>query len=155
MIAATPLIEVFFAYSHKDEDLRDKLETHLALLKRQGVIAGWYDRRIGAGQEWAGVISEQLEAARIVLLCISADFLASDYCYEIEMKRAMERHEAGQARVIPVILRPCDWHGAPFGKLQVLPKDGKPVITWAIQDEALLDVAKGIRAAAEAMGTNP
>jgi len=76
---------------------------------------------------------------------ISADFVASDYCYEKEMKRAMERHEKGEARVVLVILRSCDWHSTPFGKLQGLPKDGKAVTSWGNRDEAWNDVARGIR----------
>jgi hypothetical protein len=142
-------IEVFFSYSHKDEELRDELEKHLSILKRQGVITGWHDRRIGAGREWAGEIDTHLNTADVILLLISSDFLASDYCYDVEMKRAMERHEAGEARVIPVILRPVDWKGAPFGKLQALPTDAKPVTEWPNRDGAFLNVAQGIRAAVE------
>jgi hypothetical protein len=141
---------LFFSYSHKDEALRDKLEVHLAMLKRQGVIETWHDRRIAAGDEFAGRIGEELERADIILLLVSPDFLASDYCYDIEMARAMERHEAREARVIPVVLRPCDWHGAPFGKLTAAPKDGKPVSTWPDLDEAFLDIVKAIKTAAGA-----
>jgi hypothetical protein len=136
---------LFYSYSHKDEALRDELETHLSLLRRQGVISGWHDRRIGAGSEWAGQIAHQLEAADVILLLVSADFLASDYCYDVEMKRALERHGAGTARVIPVILRPCDWQSAPLGRLQALPRDAKPVTSWKDRDEAFTDVARGIR----------
>jgi len=140
-------IEVFFSYAHEDEDLRDELEKHLSILKWQGVITGWHDRRIGAGREWEGEIDKHLNTAHIILLLISADFLASDYCYDVEMKRAMKRHEAGEARVIPVILRPVDWKGAPFVKLQALPRDAKAVTEWPNRDKALLDVVRGIRAA--------
>jgi hypothetical protein len=106
------------------------LEVHLKLLKRQDIIQDWHDRDISAGTEWARQISTQLETADIILLLISPDFIASDYCWDIELKRAMERHEAGEARVIPIILRQTDWAGAPFGKLQALPKDAKPVTLW-------------------------
>jgi hypothetical protein len=142
-------IEVFFSYAHEDEDLRDELEKHLSILKRQGVITGWHDRRIGAGREWEGEIDAHLNAAQVILLLVSADFVASDYCWDIELKWAMERHEDGEARVIPVILRPVDWEGAPFGKLEALPTDAKPVTIWPNQDEAFLDIAQGIRAAVE------
>ena len=151
----TKPIELFYSYSHKDEKLREKLETHLALLKRQGVIAGWHDRKIGAGQEWANQVDKHLNSAQIILLLVSADFLASDYCYEVELKRALERHDAREARVIPVILRPCDWHLAPFGKLQALPRDGKPIANWSSRENAFLDVAQGIRNAAEALPQKP
>ena len=119
---------------------------HLALLRRQGVIEGWHDRMIGAGDEWAGEIDAALEAADVILLLVSPSFIASDYCYDREMRRALERHEAGQARVIPVLVRPCDWRSAPFAKLQGLPRDARPVTQWDDPDAAWLDVARGIRA---------
>ena len=148
-------IEVFFSYSHKDKSLRDKLATHLKILERQGVISGWHDRQITAGSEWAGEIDEHLNSAQVILLLISADFVASDYCYDIEMKRAMERHDSGEARVIPVILRPCSWEDAPFGKLQGLPTNACPVTDWANRDKAFKDIAEGIKAAVKAMTANP
>jgi|GEM_PF-770866 len=141
-------LELFYSYSHKDEELRDQLEEHLAMLKREGVITNWHDRRISGGKEWEGQIDEHLNSAHIILLLTSSAFLASDYCYDVEVKRAMERHQEKQARVIPVVLRACDWQSAPFGKLQALPKDGKPVKQWADQDVAFLDIANGIRLAA-------
>src|SRR5690348_2323051 len=92
-------IELFYSYSHKDEKLRDRLETHLTSLVHQGIITGWHDRRIEAGQEWEGKIDEHLNTARVILLLVSADFLASRYCYGVEVARAIERHEAGSACV--------------------------------------------------------
>src|SRR5438105_5623356 len=138
-------IEIFISYSHKDQGLRDQLETHLSLLKRQGLISSWHDRKIGAGVEWAGQIDTHLHTAQIILLLVSPDFMASDYCYDIEMTRALARHDAGEARVIPIILRPVDWRSAPFSKLQALPQDAKPITSWQDRDEAFLDVARGIR----------
>jgi hypothetical protein len=139
-------VEIFYAYAREDEDLRDELEKHLRMLEREGVITNWHDRRIDPGKEWKGEIDTHLNTARVILLLISSDFVDSDYCWDVEVKRAIERHEAGEARVIPVILRPVDWESAPFGKLQALPTDAKPVTSWANQDEAFLDVARGIRA---------
>jgi hypothetical protein len=139
---------VFFSYSHKDEGFRDRLETHLAMLKRQGVISTWHDRRLIAGDEIDSGVSRELERADIILLLVSADFLASEYCYGVEMARAMARHAAVEARVIPVILRPCDWRPAPFGKLLASPTDGLPVSKWADPDDAFLEIARAIRAAA-------
>src|SRR5215472_6110261 len=98
-------VKIFISYAHKDEALRDELEKHLSLLQRQGFITSWNDRQILPGTEWAYAISEHLNTAQIILLLISSDFLASDYCYSIEMERALERHEAGEAYVVPVILR--------------------------------------------------
>lgn len=144
---ATQAIEVFFSYAHEDEELRDELAKHLKLLERQGVITSWYDREITAGSDWAGKIDGHLETAQVILLLISADFLASDYCYDVEMKRAMERHETREAIVIPVILREVDWQGAQFGKLQALPKNAAPVTNWENRDRAFADIARGIRRA--------
>jgi hypothetical protein len=142
------MASAFFSYSHADEALRDQLERQLAILRRQGVIETWHDRRIPAGSEWDAAIDHHVETDDIILLLVSPDFLASDYCYDREMLRAMERHDAGEAIVIPVILRACDWHGAPFGKLQAVPKDGKPVTLMPDRDSALLEVAQAVRAAA-------
>lgn len=140
---------IFFSYSHEDEALRDELETHLKLLQRQGVISTWYDRKILPGSEWDHEIDHHLERAKIILLLISADFIASDYCWDNEVKRALERHELGETTVIPVLLRSCDWKGAPFGKLQGLPKNMRPITRWEDRDTAWTDVATGIRAIAE------
>src|SRR5215472_12990005 len=137
-------LEVFYSYSHHDEELRDALEKHLSILKRNGQIVGWHDRRIGAGDEWRNQIDEHVRSAHIILLLISSDFLASDYCYDIEMKLALERHQRGKAIVIPIILRPVEWHEAPFARLQALPRDGKPVTKWADRDEAFADIARNI-----------
>jgi hypothetical protein len=130
-------LQAFVSYSHKDESLRSALDAHLSGLVSQGVIELWNDRAIEAGSEWETEIQIRLEAADIVLLLVSSDFLASPYCYGREMKRAVQRHEQGLARVIPVILRPVDWHHSPFAKLQALPRDGRPITTWPNQDEAL------------------
>jgi len=140
-------IEVFYSYSHRDEAMREELERHLSILKRTGAITAWHDRKIGAGGEWDGQIATHLESARVILLLISADFLASDYCWDNELERALARHQAGTARVIPIILHPVDWEGAPFSKLQALPTDARPVSTWPNRAEAFADIAKGIRAA--------
>ncbi|MEA5449842.1 COR domain-containing protein [Leptolyngbya sp. CCNP1308] len=138
-------LRLFFSYSHKDDLLREQLETHLKLLQRQGLIQPWHDRRILPGDDWAGEIDDNLNRADIILLLVSADFIASDYCYDIEMNRAMERHEAGDARVIPIILRPVDWRGTPFNKLSWLPQNGEPVVQWEDRDAAWLNVETGIK----------
>lgn len=142
---------VFFSYSHADEVLRDQLEMHLSLLKRQGHVTAWHDRRILAGDELDPAIKENLESSDVILLLVSANFIGSDYCYSKEMERAIERHNVGEARVIPVILRPCDWHSAPFGKLMATPKDGKAITMWANSDEAFTDVVCQVRTAVEGM----
>ncbi|WP_198350313.1 TIR domain-containing protein [Burkholderia ubonensis] len=143
---------IFFSYCHKDEVLRNELEAHLALLKHEGLVDAWHDRRIVAGEEIDDAIFSKLEKADIILLLVSSDFINSAYCYSREMARAMERHSAGEARVIPVILRHCDWTRAPFGKLLAAPRDGKPVASWPDRDEALADVARQVRQAVDASG---
>jgi hypothetical protein len=137
------------SYSHKDESLRDELETHLSLLKRQKVISTWHDRKILPGDEFGSEIDENLENSDIILLLVSPYFIASDYCYDIEMKRALERHENDEARVIPIVLEHCDWKSAPFGKIKAIPKDGRPVTDYPNQHEALTEVATEIRKVVE------
>lgn len=148
-------LTLFYSYSHKDEALRDELNTHLKLLQRQGIITAWYERDILAGTDWKQEIDTHLETADIILLLVSANFLNSDYCYEIELTCALDRHEKKEARVIPIILKPCDWQSAPFGKLAALPTAHsagiKPVTLWNNQDEAFCAIAQGIRKTAEAI----
>lgn len=143
------MLKLFFVYSHRDEQLRNEVEIHLALLKRQGVISSWHDRRITAGDDVDRSIDTELENASIILLLVSASFLASDYCYEKEMQRALKKHDEGAAVVIPVILHPCDWHSSLFGRLRATPTDGKPVSMYSNIEEGLAVVAKDIRATAE------
>lgn len=155
------MIRLFFSYAHQDEALRDELEKHLAGLRHQGIIEMWHDRCIGAGEEWAAKIDGNLQTADVILLLVSADFIASRYCYDIELTEAMRRHHAEEARVIPVILRPCDWHDLPFGKLQAATKNGRPVTKFQSLDDGFLDVVQAIKVAAKAIqsrhtaGTQP
>ncbi|MDZ8080907.1 MAG: GUN4 domain-containing protein [Nostoc sp. DcaGUA01] len=144
-------LRLFFSYSHKDEALRDELAKHLTILEWQGVISSWHDRKILPGEEWDYQINDNLNTTDIILLLVSSDFLFSKYCWDVEVKKAIERHHAGEACVIPVILRSVDWNGAPFGKLQALPKNAEPVVSrnWHNADEAFTDVARGIRVVAE------
>jgi hypothetical protein len=143
------MAKIFMSYSHADEALRDQLEKQLVMLRREGVIETWHDRRIPPGDNLDRAIDAELQSADVVLLLVSPDFLASRYCFEVEMAAAMERHHAGEARVIPVILRACDWQSsaAPFRNLKAIPRDGKPIMQWADRDEAMLDVVQGIRQA--------
>jgi internalin A len=149
-MANSPL-KVFYSYAHKDEQLRNEMETHLKILEHQGLISPWHDRMIRPSDDWAGEIDVNLKIADIILLLVSADFIASKYCYSVEMKLALERHEAGEARVIPVIIRDVNWKGAPFAKLQSLPKDGKAVNTWQDRDTAWRDVSEGIERAIQSI----
>ena len=143
--------ELFYSFSTKDESLRIQLETHLAMLKREKLIREWHFQKIPPGTAFRDEIDKHLTTARIILLLVSADFLASDYCYTIEMKRAIERHKKGSAVVIPIILRECDWDKAPFADLEALPKNAKPVTSWRDKDKAFTDIAKGIRRTIESL----
>jgi hypothetical protein len=145
----TKMAKLFFSYCHVDEILRNRLEVHLAMLKHQGLIEAWHDRRILAGSDLDEAIDKNLEEADIILLLVSSDFLASTYCFTREMGRALERHRERTARVIPVILSPCDWRSSPLKSLLAVPTDGKPVTTWSNQAEALYDVTRQIRHAVE------
>ncbi len=140
-------LKLFISYAHEDEFLREELDRHLVMLRREGEILPWHDRDITAGQEWLGQVHDRLERADLILLLVSSSFLYSDYCLDVETARALERHALGEARVIPVIVRPCDWAPAPFAKLQALPKDGEAITSWKDRDQAWHDVVQGLRAA--------
>jgi TIR domain-containing protein/WD40 domain-containing protein len=149
-------VKIFFCYAHEDELYLNKLKAYLRPLQRQELIDVWYDRDISAGTDWEREISQRLNEAKIILLLVSPDFMNSDYCYSVEMKRALERHQRKEAIIIPVILRPIYWQGV-LGKLQALPTDAKPLVDryWHTLDEALYDVAEGIRKVVVQVGTKP
>ncbi len=145
-MSALPVpIEVFYSYADVDEDLCNELDKHLSQLRRDGLITTWHKRQIVAGQDWTKTLDQRLNTAAVILLLISADFVASDYCYSTEMHRALQRHEDGEACVIPVLLRPVNWQNAPFEKLKPLPSDGIPVTVWHNRDAAFADVVQGIK----------
>ncbi|GAB4568468.1 MAG: hypothetical protein Tsb0020_21950 [Haliangiales bacterium] len=143
--ARTRPLRLFYSCAHADEGRRARLEVHLTLLQRQGAIAAWHDRRVEPGSDWRADIDHHLEHADIILMLISADFMASDYCWGVESERAMARHQAGEARVVPIVLRTCDWQSAPFGTLQALPTGGLPVSRWSDEDDAWADITSAIR----------
>lgn len=142
-----------FSYSHADEDLRNELEKHLSPLKRMGRIATWHDRRIVPGEEFEGQIDHHFSVANVILLLISSDFIASDYCYQIEMTDSLLRHERGEAVVIPVILRPCAWHQLPFGKLLAATVDGKPISQFPNYDDGFVQVVNAVSRALDKLKT--
>jgi tetratricopeptide (TPR) repeat protein len=125
--AAGRPLKVFVSYSHQDDALRERLDVHLSLLKRQGVLEVWHDRRLQGGEHWEEAIDQALEEADIVLLLISPDFLASDYCYGRELTVALERDRRHEAVVVPLLLHPCDWQSAPFARCQAFPRDNQPI----------------------------
>lgn len=137
-------IKIFYSYSHGDETLLKQLQIHLTYLQRQEHIVAFYDRLIAPGTDWMATSEYELNTAHIILLLVSADYLASDLCYT-EMRRALERAQAGEVVVIPIILRHVDWGASPIGIFQPLPTDGRPVTAWENLDEAFYDIAQGIR----------
>jgi hypothetical protein len=138
-------LKIFYSYSHEDEEARLALEKHLVVLRRQRRIEDWYDRHMTAGQNIDDKIKAAIDSADIILLLISASFMASNYCYTEEMGRALRRHQRGETRIIPIVVRAVDWHDSPIGGLLALPKDGQPVKSWIHEDEAWADVVKGLR----------
>src|SRR5438270_250774 len=129
-------VKVFISYAHVDQELHKKLKEHLSVLKRSGKIIIWQDQEIPAGANWKDQINTNLNEADLILLLVSASFIDSEYCWNEEVEVALERHKAGTARVIPIILKPADWQHTPLGQLQALPEEGKPVTQWSDQDAA-------------------
>ena len=148
-------IEIFVSYAEKDERLLTKLIEHMALLKHEKLVSAWYSRKIGAGLPRSTEIDVHLNKAAIILLLVSSSFLASQYIYSVEMTRAMELQNMGQARVIPILARPVDWKSAPFGELAPLPSNGKFVTLWSDADSAFLNIVESIRAVAEELKSRP
>lgn len=146
------MISLFYSYSHQDEKYRDELEKHLSVLRKENIIDEWHDRKISPGSNWEEDINSNLAKADIILLLISSNFLASDYCYDVETVTALDMHTSGLAVVIPVILQPCLWNISKLGKkakMQVLPTDGKPITAFSNQHEGWLQVAQGIHKVAQ------
>lgn len=148
------MASLVFSYAHADEGLRNELEKHLSPLKRMGRISTWHDRRIVPGEDFAGQIDQHFAEADIILLLISSDFIASDYCYQIEMSNALQRHERGEAVVIPVILRLCAWKQLPFGKLLAATVDGKPIAQFPSFDEGFVQVVEAVSRALDKLGAS-
>lgn len=141
----TNAIKVFFSYAQEDQKLRDEFDKHLGALKRSGHIVTWHNRAIQAGMNWKDEVDAHLGTSDLILLLISNHFMASDYCYGQELRYAIERHDAGKARVFPIILSPVDWENTPISKLQVSPDNGKPITLWRSRDPAFLKVVQEIR----------
>lgn len=140
---STPL-EVFCCYAREDQKMLAHLRKHLVPLERRSLIKIWSDADLNAGVEWEKELHGHLESADIILLLISPSFMSSDYCYSIEMRRAIERHDQESARVIPILLHPIIWRDTPFAKLQIVPRDTRPVAIWSNRDEAFNSVAESI-----------
>lgn len=137
--------QVFYSYSHEDEGLRTKLGTYLKPLVLNQKIVEWYDRKIEPGADWDTEISNRLDSANLILLLVSESFLASEYCFGVEVERALTRLKRGEARVVPILLKPCLWQESRFSQLQIIPRDGKAITSQASPDEAFGQVANELR----------
>lgn len=145
-------VTVFVSYSHADDDLRGELSKHLSTLTREGIINEWHDGAVIAGHDLTDEIVGHLNTADMILLLISSDYIASDFCWRVEVREAIARHKAGECRVIPIILRPVDWLSTSLRSLKALPRDGKPVTDshyWDSHDKAFVDIVRGVRAAVD------
>jgi len=145
----TRKLKAFISYAHEDEAMKNDLDKHLISLKRSDKIDVWQDRMLMAGTEWDSTIKKELEEADMILLLISVDFISSQYIWDKELKTALQKHENGTARIIPVILRECDWHDMPFAKLQALPTGAEPVTRFPDKDQAYTNIAKEIARVAD------
>lgn len=142
--SASGSLRLFCSYAHEDEQMRTALGTHLAPLRNERLLVDWSDRDITPGTDWDTEISTRLSTSNIVLVLVSADFLASSYAYGKELRRALELHGTGALRVVPVILRPCTWTNLPIAKLHALPRDARPISTWEDRDSAYVSVVEGV-----------
>jgi hypothetical protein len=133
--------QVFYSYSHRDAKLRERLGTYLAPLTRQKKIVEWHDRKIEPGTNWESEISDQLESANLILFLITEDFLASEYCFGVEVERALSRLKSGEVKVVPILLKPCLWKESLFSELQIIPRDAKAITSWPSPEEAFVEVA--------------
>lgn len=138
-------VKAFISYSHADSRWLERLHKHLAQLKREGSIEAWYDREITAGGKFHDEIARELSEADVFIAALSPDFIASDYCYDIELQQALEKEAQGKLIVVPIIFEPCDWLSTPLNKFKALPEDGKPVSEFANENVALLSIISEIR----------
>lgn len=138
-------VKVFISYSHKDEEYKNQLSSHLAALKRNGIIQQWDDRQIELGQQWDNQINSAMNEADLILFLVSSDFINSDYIFEKEMSAALERSKRNETKLVPIIVRPCDFADTPLAQFQATPKNAKPISTWSNQDEAFMDVIEHLK----------
>jgi TIR domain/Effector-associated domain 11 len=137
-------VKVFISYSKKDNELREELATHLASLRRRNKATIWDDRHIIGGELWDETIKSKLQESNIILFLVSANFIATDYIWDYEIPIAEEQRRKGESRVIPIILKPCQWTKLDFAKQQALPSKGLPISTFLDRDTAWLEVIEGI-----------
>jgi hypothetical protein len=141
-----PILRGFISYCHADQQLVIQFKKSISMLEREMNIEFWYDRAMAPGDEWEKMIHNELNHADLVILVVTNDFLSSQPCYEIEMKRALERQAKGATVVVPIIFRACRWQGAPFAAFEVLPTGSLAIESWHNKDEAFASVAADLEA---------
>jgi hypothetical protein len=140
---------LFLSYATEDEQYREQFDQALAGVRRAGLLEMWTFREIPPGADLDHAITASIEQADIIALLVSPAFLASDYCWNVEMKRAIELHDAGKTSLVPIVVRSCVWDDAPFARLNALPKDARPIAEWPSRDEAWTSVVRGVRSLIE------
>ncbi|GCE15675.1 toll/interleukin-1 receptor domain-containing protein [Tengunoibacter tsumagoiensis] len=145
-LLSTEPLKIFFSYAHEDHAFRSLLGKHLMPFVRSGLVTQWYDGDIHAGAEWAEEVYAHLNTADIILFLVSPDFMNSDFCYHVEMARALERNALKETRAIAILLRPTYWQETLLGDLQVLPRGEMPVSIWHDHDQAFFSIVQDIYA---------
>lgn len=152
----SPVVRLFYVSNRQDLDLQGHLDRQLKLVERRGLLHTWSRQDTMAGQEWQALSEQNLAAANLILLLVTKDLTASDYHWHVEMKQALELHEQRKARVIPILLRPvAGWESGPFGKLECLPRNGRPLSLWDDRDRGFAEVAEEIMAVVESLAGQP
>ena len=147
-------VRIFVSYAHEDDAFRERMEQILRPLEREFSLECFSDESLEGGVPWSDELLVHLREADFILMLVSDAFLASDYIHSVEMKTALEEHARGSGRIIPIIIRPCDWSAAPFARLQALPHRGRAITSWPNEDEAWADVSRRLREALRAAGAD-
>lgn len=146
-VKPTKPVKLYISYAPEDERLKKQLLKHLSLLVRKGIIESWDERQIRAGDKRDEETLKHLDEADIILCLLSANFMHSNFCYTVEMERALERQKLEEVQVVPIILRAVDWKGSPLGDLQVIPRDydNRPIANRSNKDEVFKVVVQEIQ----------
>ena len=137
-----PGTSVFVSYAHEDAAYLTEFKKHAVMLKRSGLVSMWHDAFIPPGGNIDTSVQSKLQSSNVIVLLVSSDFLDSFWCYDIELDNALDRRARGEAAVIPVILRPCNWPETPLKNIRVLPREARPISLWEDRDSAWLDVVE-------------
>lgn len=136
---------IFYSYANEDIELVERLSKFLKPLRHNNKIDEWHDRMILPGEFWESEINKHLESAHLILFMVSADFLASEYCFGIEVEKAFDRLKKGEIAILPVLLKPCLWRESRFSELPIIPRNANPITSWTSVEEAFNNVAEEIQ----------